>query len=430
MGSLIKSTAELAYIYEGLQQNIRTDGRSCLQYRDISLKTSEESGSIHAEFDSKGNLIDDRDAMNSGEEHTNQKHEREKNIMSHHIFPTTNGSAHLQLGVSQGYGSMIAFGGCGGVTEVQVGIKVGIIQPRQDQDTKTSSSSSGGSRDFVGDGIVEVECEITNSVAIALSNDFHVVNGSSNRKSASGSGNLSDAQVNSSILSSQLSSIMKKIILGGKWIDTKKLVIVPNKYCFIVYIDILILKLDGNIIDALSMAIYAALRTTRIPKLDPISISLPENAYPIQSEKENMVASSGDASTNEKIADFQLHSDIYESVELPLLQPGICITVNRIGKCLVLDATYDEEVCYQGIRCDNREEEKSFISPYNTTVTPCTSITYAITASGKITSIHMRGQAGGLKGTPSVHDIMKINGKVAGVAQVIHKKLDEALGII
>merc|ERR1711939_787230 len=128
-------------------------------------------------------------------------------------------------------------------------------------------------------------------------------------------------------------------------------------------------------------------------------------------------------------ADFQLNSDIYESVPLPLLKPGICVTVNRIGKCLVLDATYDEEVCYQGENSHGEDPSPSIsvsTSTSNTTVTPCTSITYSVTTSGEITAIHMRGQAGGLQGTPSVQDIMKINEKVTSVAQVIHKKLDKA----
>ena len=49
--------------------------------------------------------------------------------------------------------------------------------------------------------------------------------------------------------------------------DLTKLVVLPGHTCWILYVDILVLELGGNIYDAVSIAVKAALASTRIPRL-------------------------------------------------------------------------------------------------------------------------------------------------------------------
>ena len=53
--------------------------------------------------------------------------------------------------------------------------------------------------------------------------------------------------------------------------DLRTLNIITGKSCWNIYIDALVLNDDGNVLDALSLACYAALANTRVPKVDLVS---------------------------------------------------------------------------------------------------------------------------------------------------------------
>ena len=60
-------------------------------------------------------------------------------------------------------------------------------------------------------------------------------------------------------------------IVNSNAIDLESLCIVSGKYCWIVHIDILVLQLDGSLLDAASLAAYVALSCTKVPKVIPIA---------------------------------------------------------------------------------------------------------------------------------------------------------------
>ncbi len=57
----------------------------------------------------------------------------------------------------------------------------------------------------------------------------------------------------------------------GYGIDLRTLNIISGKSCWNVYVDALVLNDDGNVLDALSLACYAALANTRIPRVEIVA---------------------------------------------------------------------------------------------------------------------------------------------------------------
>ncbi len=57
------------------------------------------------------------------------------------------------------------------------------------------------------------------------------------------------------------------LALAGGGVDLSQLSIVAGKTCWVLYVDALVLNIDGNVLDALSLAAKAALADTRIPKV-------------------------------------------------------------------------------------------------------------------------------------------------------------------
>lgn len=55
--------------------------------------------------------------------------------------------------------------------------------------------------------------------------------------------------------------------LAGGGLDLTQLSIVSGKTCWVLYVDALVLNMDGNVLDALSLAAKAALADTRVPKV-------------------------------------------------------------------------------------------------------------------------------------------------------------------
>ncbi|VDL96216.1 unnamed protein product [Schistocephalus solidus] len=84
------------------------------------------------------------------------------------------------------------------------------------------------------------------------------------------------------------------------------LCIQPGKQCWVLYVDLLLLESDGNLLDAASLAIVAAVRTLKLP-----------------------------SSLSSKIPDGNLSTK-----NVPLF-----VTVHKIGNAFVVDATREEEAC-------------------------------------------------------------------------------------
>lgn len=68
----------------------------------------------------------------------------------------------------------------------------------------------------------------------------------------------------------ELSSIIECMQLGA--LEAGALWLVPNSIAWLVYVDVVVLELGGNLIDAISMGVFAALRTTRVPRASVIDL--------------------------------------------------------------------------------------------------------------------------------------------------------------
>jgi exosome complex component RRP42 len=61
--------------------------------------------------------------------------------------------------------------------------------------------------------------------------------------------------------------LLGAVVAAGGSLDLKSLCVLPGKTCWVVYVDALLLNDGGNVLDALSIAVRAALALTRIPKV-------------------------------------------------------------------------------------------------------------------------------------------------------------------
>jgi exosome complex component RRP42 len=100
-------------------------------------------------------------------------------------------------------------------------------------------------------------------------------------------------------------------------IDLSSLCILSGKSCWVLYVDALILDLDGSVIDAISMACRAALQDTKIPKVE------------IQQEGDD--------------ADFEVDDDPEQATRLDVSRVPLSLSVALTGTAIIVDPTSAEE---------------------------------------------------------------------------------------
>eukprot|EP01087_Luapelamoeba_hula_P006224 TRINITY_DN16304_c0_g1_i1.p1 TRINITY_DN16304_c0_g1~~TRINITY_DN16304_c0_g1_i1.p1 ORF type:complete len:299 (+),score=30.56 TRINITY_DN16304_c0_g1_i1:17-913(+) len=272
------SLAEQRYIAEGLDLNVRADGRGCLDYRYMHIETG--------------------------------------------ITVQTNGSARLRLGD----------------TDVMVGVKVDLGEPSTDAPNK---------------GRLECAIECSPSVSVDLdSRDAEKLSDELTR-AFTRSHTHAPAHASTSAL------------------DFETLCLVPSKLCWVIYIDVMVLDTGGNLYDAISLAIRAALFNTRLPKI-----------------------------TVGEEDDIEVSDDPQESTPLDISNVPIFVTLTRIGSRFVVDATIEEEQC---------EVVRALI---------------AVNKKGNICSTQMSGRGGGIDPT-ALHEMMRAAQRIG--AQLISEQ-DGILG--
>ncbi|KAJ7569441.1 hypothetical protein O6H91_01G078100 [Diphasiastrum complanatum] len=122
----------------------------------------------------------------------------------------------------------------------------------------------------------------------------------------------------------ELAKALQRNFLGGASgagaaIDLTTLIVIEGKVCWELYIDGLVLSSDGNILDALSIAVKAALSNTGIPKVQVMGgLSLEE-------------------------ADFELSDNPEEFSHLDTAQVPVTVTISKVGRYHIVDATAEEE---------------------------------------------------------------------------------------
>lgn len=125
----------------------------------------------------------------------------------------------------------------------------------------------------------------------------------------------------------ELAGALERCFLGGASgagaaVDLRALCIVPGKLCWLLLLDALLLGDGGNVLDAISMAFRAALSVTRLPKVVPVP---------------------GDAETGGG-DDFELDDDPSEAAALDVAGVPIVVTLTKVGRHYIVDASSDEEL--------------------------------------------------------------------------------------
>ncbi|MDG7000832.1 MAG: exosome complex protein Rrp42 [Nitrososphaerota archaeon] len=109
----------------------------------------------------------------------------------------------------------------------------------------------------------------------------------------------------------ELARVTDRGVRESGMIDVSKLVLVEGKHVYAVFVDVSIINVDGNLFDATSYSVIAALLMTRIPK------------YTIDADGKPL-------KTN-------------ETIPLPIQTVPVAITQARIGDQLLVDPTPEEE---------------------------------------------------------------------------------------
>jgi len=112
----------------------------------------------------------------------------------------------------------------------------------------------------------------------------------------------------------ELARVIDRSIRELGAIDLSKLVLIPGKKVWVVWIDIYVLDHDGNLVDASSIATLAALMTAKVPKA-------------VINEEEEEI-----------IVDKTSHTG-----PLPLIKKVVTVTIGKLGNALIVDPDLEEE---------------------------------------------------------------------------------------
>ncbi|MEM0014063.1 MAG: exosome complex protein Rrp42 [Zestosphaera sp.] len=111
----------------------------------------------------------------------------------------------------------------------------------------------------------------------------------------------------------ELARVIDRVLREYGVIDTSKLAVIPGRKVWVVWIDIYVLDHGGNLVDASSIAVLAALLTAKIPQ---------------------HVLGEGES----------IHVDkTVASGPLPILRKAVTVTIGKLGDSLIVDPTLEEE---------------------------------------------------------------------------------------
>ncbi|XP_034172588.2 exosome complex component Rrp42 isoform X2 [Osmia lignaria lignaria] len=121
-------------------------------------------------------------------------------------------------------------------------------------------------------------------------------------------------------LATEISNILTIAYQTRNAFDLRTLCILPNKKCWKIFVDVLILQCGGNLFDAVGTAVKAALYSTDIPKITAATLDGGE-------------------------PDIQLSDDFYDCIQLDTTNYPIIVTLCKVGDNYIVDPTSEEEVC-------------------------------------------------------------------------------------
>ncbi|KAK3610036.1 hypothetical protein CHS0354_032393 [Potamilus streckersoni] len=120
-------------------------------------------------------------------------------------------------------------------------------------------------------------------------------------------------------LALEISNMLTRAYDCPKCLDLGKLCVIKGQQCWVLYVDILLLECGGNLFDAASVAVKAALYNTCIPTVT--------------------------VSQDEGHVDIELSDDPFDVQHLDVTSAPCIVTLSKIGHSHVVDASQKEEAC-------------------------------------------------------------------------------------
>ncbi|NXD19448.1 EXOS7 protein, partial [Spelaeornis formosus] len=181
-------------------------------------------------------------------------------------------------------------------------------------------------------------------------------------------------------LGTDIANTLYRVFSCENSVDLKSLCINPKEHCWVLYVDVLLLECGGNIFDAISIAVKAALFNTRIPKVHVLE-------------------------DEEGTKEIELSDDPYDCIRLNVDEVPCIVTLSKIGYSHVVDATLQEEAC------------------------SLASLLVSVTSKGAITSMKKVGK--GSLDPESIFEMMETGQRVGKALHIALQKIldeEESLG--
>ncbi|XP_017778507.1 PREDICTED: exosome complex component RRP42 [Nicrophorus vespilloides] len=124
-------------------------------------------------------------------------------------------------------------------------------------------------------------------------------------------------------LATEISNCLSSAYKSSTAFDAGKLCILKGSKCWKLYVDILLLECGGNLYDAVSLAVKAALWDTRIPLVKSVVVD------------------------GNKV-DMEVSDELFDCERLDVTGAPIMVTVCKIGDQCIVDPTTAEEHCSGG----------------------------------------------------------------------------------
>jgi len=121
-------------------------------------------------------------------------------------------------------------------------------------------------------------------------------------------------------LAAQISSALADAYRHEDVFDTRQLSVLAGHTAWTIYADILILECGGNLYDAVSVAVKAALKDARLPRVAATAV---DGGQP----------------------ELELSDDPYDGEELRMENAPVLVTLARVGNYCLVDPSPEEEVC-------------------------------------------------------------------------------------
>ncbi|KAF7285986.1 hypothetical protein GWI33_008290 [Rhynchophorus ferrugineus] len=124
-------------------------------------------------------------------------------------------------------------------------------------------------------------------------------------------------------LAAELANILTSAYRSPQTFNLKKLCILKGRKCWKICVDILILECGGNLFDAVSLAVKAALHNSQIPLIKSINI-----------DGDNI--------------ELNVSDSVFDCEKLDVANAPVMVTVCKIGDQCIVDPSLAEEQCSVG----------------------------------------------------------------------------------